>query len=96
MKQLPYAEASDGLLDFTVIHNRNKLAAISNIKKLYDGSIIELSWVDVHKAKEIDIIPNQKMLIEVDGESIGYGPFHFSLIDRAVSVIVGKKYRLGQ
>jgi len=89
MMQLPNAIADDGLMDITVIKKVGKFDLIKNIKKLYDGSITKHPKVIAFQATEVKIDSDNKIYIEADGESLGHGPFVFSILPKALKVIVG-------
>ena len=90
MMQLPNAIADDGLLDITIIQKVSKLDLIKNIKKLYDGNITKHPKVISFQATTVNINSDHKIYIEADGESLGHGPFTFSILPKALKVIVGK------
>ena len=89
MMQLPNAVADDGLMDVTVIKKVSKLDLIKNIQKLYDGSITKHPKVIAFQATDIKIDSDNNIYIEADGESLGHGPFVFSILPKALRVSVG-------
>lgn len=93
MKQLPAAIPDDGLFDVTVIRKTTKLRVVLNIKKLFDGSFIQMPEVDTFKGKKIVITstPRHSIFLETDGESLGSSPLEFTIVPRAVRLIVRKK-----
>lgn len=93
MKQLPNAIPDDGLFDVTVIRRTTKLRVIRNIKKLFDGSFIHMPEVDTFTGKKINITstPRHSIYLETDGESLGSSPLDFTIVPRAVRLIVRKK-----
>lgn len=90
MKQLPNAIPDDGLFDVTVIRKTSKMKIIRNINNLYDGSFIELDEVETFVGSEFKItsIPKKSVHLETDGESLGHSPLYFSIIPRAINLIV--------
>lgn len=93
MMQLPNAIPDDGLLDITVIRKTTKWRIIKNIKNLYDGSFIKLPEVDTFRGKTVSVTsnPRHSILLETDGESLGVSPLDFTIVPRAVKLIVRKK-----
>ena len=87
MKQLPSAKVDDGLFDLTIIKKISRLKVVKNVKRLYDGSFIDLPEVLTLTGKEIVIESEPQAWIEVDGESLGHTPFRFEIIPNAISVI---------
>lgn len=92
MKQLPNAIPDDGLFDVTIIRKTSKMKIIRNINNLYDGSFIELDEVETFVGKEFKItsIPKKAVNLETDGESLGHSPLYFSIIPRAINLIIKK------
>ncbi len=90
MMQLPKAVPDDGNLDMTVITKLSRLRVVKNVRKLYDGSFLNLPEVRVFRGKSIVIQSNPPIYMEADGESLGHSPFKFGLVPRSLRVIVGK------
>jgi len=94
MLQVPDAIPDDGLLDLTIIKKISRWKVVINTRRLYDGSIGSLSFVELRKASNIKVDAGKLMTLEVDGESLGNDPFQFTIIPSAISVIVNKEYKL--
>ena len=94
MMQLPQAIPDDGLFDVTVIRKTTKYRIITNIKTLYDGSFINMPEVSQYKGKHVTITskPNSKLYLETDGESLGHSPLDFKVRQKAIRLIVRKKF----
>ena len=88
MMQLPNAIPNDGIFDITIIKKMNKIEVLSNIKKLYDGSIIYHPKVIATKASKIEIQSEPEIFLELDGERCGSTPVRMEIINKALSVIV--------
>ena len=90
MMQLPHAIPDDGLFDVTVIRKTSKLNVIRNIKNLYDGSFIKMKVVETFTGRNFTIrsIPEHRLHLETDGESLGSSPLDFEVIPKAVKLIV--------
>lgn len=93
MKQAPDAITNDGLFDLTMIKEVSRWSVIANVNKLYNGTIKKHKQVEVHTGKKITIESDQKILIEVDGESVGYAPFGFQILPNSLKVIVNKEFK---
>lgn len=89
MMQVPNALADDGLFDIMIVNHISKGKIIRKIKKLYDGSIEGLKEVDMHRGQHLRIESKDMVMLEVDGESLGHGPFEFMIVDKKLNVIVG-------
>ncbi len=94
MMQLPNAIPDDGLLDLTIIKKTSKLNVVKHIKKLYDGSFLNLPFIQTHTGKTFSIVskPVDSIYLETDGESLGHSPLHFQIIPKSVKVITGKNW----
>ena len=90
MLQLPNAIPNDGLFDITIIKKMSKLEIIRNIRRLYNGSIIQHPKVDTFAAGKVFIKSEPDILLEVDGEICGTTDFMFESINKALGVIVPK------
>ena len=90
MKQLPFAEPNDGLLDVTIIRKVGKLLVLRSVRKLYDGTFVNLPQVSTHKGQRVDIRSKngQRLILEADGESLGHSPFTFEIFPKAIQMIV--------
>jgi len=90
MIQVPHAIADDGLYSITLIKKMGKLNVLANVKRLYNGSIVEHRRVETYMARTVTIEDASRLQIETDGESLGHGPVDFSIIPRSVRVISGE------
>jgi YegS/Rv2252/BmrU family lipid kinase len=88
MMQTPSAVINDGYLDVTVYENMSKLKIVLNIKKLYNGKILEIKGVKSFRTKSFKIESKQKIFAETDGEIIGSTPYEISIIPDSVNVFI--------
>jgi YegS/Rv2252/BmrU family lipid kinase len=86
MMQLPNAVPNDGFFDLTIINNMGKFELIRNIKRLYDGSIIDHPKIDAFRARKIILESSPNIKIELDGEVCGASPFEFEIIQECLRV----------
>lgn len=93
LMQVPDAIPDDGLLDVTLIKGISKLTIVRNVAKLYDGSFIRLNFVDQFRGASCTIVSKPKgvVLLEADGESLGHSPLEFSVLTKALNVIIPPK-----
>lgn len=92
MMQMPNAVADDGLVDVTLIRKMSKLRVMANFMSLYNGKIYNIPKVSHHRGRKITVESFPESAIEVDGEALGYSPFEFETIDRAIRVVVSEKF----
>jgi len=90
MIQVPHAIADDGLYSITLIKKMGKLNVLANVKRLYNGSIVEHSRVETYMAKTLQIDGSTPLHLETDGETLGHGPVSFRIIPKSVRVISGE------
>jgi diacylglycerol kinase (ATP) len=91
MRQTPYALPDDGLLDVTLINDMGKFEIIRNIKKLYDGTILDHPKVDSYRCKNAKIFSDSVIYVDADGESLGQTPAEFSIVPASINIIYGTK-----
>ena len=90
MIQVPHAVADDGLYSITLIKRMGKLNVMANVKRLYNGTIVEHRRVETYMGSSVEIRDASRLQIETDGESLGHGPVNFRIIPRSVRVISGE------
>jgi len=88
MKQLPFAKFNDGMLDVTVIGKVGKLKIIKSIKKLYDGSFVQLKEVETFICKHLIVESEPLFRMEADGESLSPSVYEIQILENALSVVV--------
>jgi len=88
MQQNPDAVADDGLFDLMLVDNIAKTKLIRKIKKLYDGSIKDIKEVQSYRLSNMKVESENKLMLEVDGESLGHAPFTFGLVPESLQVII--------
>lgn len=99
MIQMPEARADDGLFDVTVIRSMSRLGVLMRVRSLYNGHIYKLKGVSLFRGRTIRLESTPEIMVEVDGEALGFSPFEFEIIDKSVRVVVSKKFaraRTGQ
>ncbi len=92
MLQTPEAIADDGLFDVTVIRRMTPLKVLLNFKVLFNGRIYRLPSTSLNRGRRIRIDSSPEIAVEVDGEALGYSPFEFEVIDRAIRVVVAERF----
>ena len=66
----------------------NVLKFGKNLKKVYAGTHLSLPKIRLIKDKRIVIKSKQRFLLHADGEILGEGPVSFSLLPKALTVLV--------
>jgi len=65
-----------------------KTKLVRKIKKLYDGSINDIKEVQSYRINNMRVESDYKLMLEVDGESLGHAPFTFGIIPESLQVII--------
>jgi len=89
MMQVPFAIPDDGLLDVTLIKKAPKWMVIRYANKLYDGTLVDLDFVNTYKGKSVRIRATGKLYLEADGESLGNSPFVYEILPRSLKIVTG-------
>lgn len=92
MIQVPEAVADDGLFDVTVIRRIGTFGVLRRFNALYNGKIYKIKRISLDRGRKIRIESTPEIRVEVDGEALGFSPFEFEIIDRAVRVVVSEKF----
>ena len=88
MMQLPHAIFNDGLLDVTIIGKVGKIKIIRSIKKLYDGSFVDLEEVETYTCKHLIVESEPLFRMETDGESLPPSVYEIQIMEGALSVVL--------
>jgi len=92
MKQLPDAIPDDGLFDITIIKHIRKFEVIKNVHRLYNGTIGKHKRVETLTGKKVNIESDSKVLLESDGESLGFPPYSFEIIPKSLRIVIGENF----
>ncbi|MDP4280707.1 MAG: diacylglycerol kinase family lipid kinase [Bacteroidota bacterium] len=90
MKQVPFAEPDDGLLDITLIVKAPKYLVLRYAPRLYNGTLLDLPFVKSFRGKQIRIRSTGRIFLETDGESLGHSPLNYEILPLALKVVTGK------
>lgn len=88
MRIAPEAKLDDDLLDVIIVGDFGKLELLSVFSRVYKGTHLTLPKVRLEKGTEVRIESPQKFLLHADGELLGEGPVFFSILPRALSLVV--------
>ena len=92
IRQLPKAVADDGLLDITLIKPVHWWNVVFRMRKLFNGNIYKIGHIQHAQGREIRIESIPGISLEVDGEMLGGTPVEFTILHRAVRVVVSKSF----
>lgn len=95
MMQTPDAVADDGLFDLTVISKIKWWQVPKALKCLFNGGIYSLPQVSFYRGSKIRIESSPEVPIEVDGEQLGTTSVEYTILHRAVQVVVSERFLRG-
>ncbi len=84
----PDADPQDGLLDVLVVGNVSKLRLLWSLPRIYKGTHLTIPQVSMYRAKNIEVLCQERMSLEADGELLGETPARFYVLPAALNVIV--------
>jgi len=90
MQLVPHSIPDDGQFALTLARNLSKSEVIRATPLLYNGNAGKHPKVDLYYAKSIRVEAptSEPILLEVDGEFLGGTPVEFTLLEKALNVIV--------
>ena len=92
IRQLPKAVPDDGLLDVTLIRPLYWWQVVFRLRKLFNGNIYTIGHVHHAQGRHVRIESIPSVQLEVDGEMLGGSPVEFSIVPRAVRVVVSRSF----
>tara|TARA_B100000315_G_C14595477_1_gene598846 strand:- start:13164 stop:14162 length:999 start_codon:yes stop_codon:yes gene_type:complete len=78
----------DGLVTVAFINSTSKLKLLSMIPSLYTGKIFKRKAAWNRQCKTIEIKTDKKVIVETDGENIGVTPAKYTILEKALNVVV--------
>lgn len=92
IQQLPNAVADDGMWDVTLVKPLHFWHVLFRLKYLYNGGIYRIGHVLHERGSKIRIESSPEVSLEADGELLGETPLEFSILPRAIRVVVSKEF----
>jgi YegS/Rv2252/BmrU family lipid kinase len=89
MQVAPEAKLDDNLLDIVIVGDFGKLELLRIFPRIYKGTHLSYRKVRLEKDTRLEIESSQKVLLQADGEFLGEGPVSFSILPRALTLVVG-------
>ena len=84
----PHADLSDGWLDLIIVAPLPVLQIPRMLTQLYLGRIEHVPGVQTARIWSLDLKSIEPVPIDVDGESLGTLPISFTVVPKAVEVLV--------
>lgn len=90
--QLPDAVADDGQLDLSLVKPIHFWHILFRLSYLYNGGIYRIGHVLHARGHKVRIESSPEVSLEVDGELLGESPLEFSVLPKAIRVVVSKEF----
>jgi YegS/Rv2252/BmrU family lipid kinase len=87
MKIAPAADPADGMLDVIFVRQTSRLRCLANLPKVFAGTHLELDYISVHRAREVEIRADRPFDVYADGDPITSLPATVRVIPGALRVI---------
>ena len=92
VQQLPEAVADDGLLDVSLVRPIHFWHIIFRFHYLFNGGIYRIRHILRERGSKVRIESSPEILLEVDGELLGHTPLEFTVLPRAISMVVSSDF----
>lgn len=89
MKLTPFAKMDDGMFDVLLIHEMDQFKRLINLPKVYSGTHLKSQSFSLKRCNELKIRSKDSLLLESDGEILGYSPIDINMQPAAIEVITG-------
>jgi YegS/Rv2252/BmrU family lipid kinase len=87
MQVAPAADPTDGLLEVVMVEDTPKLRALRNLSKVFSATHVELDYVKVARAREVEISADRPFDVYADGDVLTDLPATVRVLPRALRVI---------
>ncbi len=84
----PDAQADDGLFDCVLLGDFSRPELLVNFPRVYKGTHLAHPKVEVFRGSRVEVNSADRTVLQADGEILGGGPIVFTLIPRALEVVV--------
>lgn len=92
MQQLPDAVADDGMFDVSLIRPIHFWHVLFRFRYLFNGGIYRIRHVLQERGSRVRIESSPEVSVEVDGELLGESPLEFSILHRAIRIVVSREF----
>jgi diacylglycerol kinase family enzyme len=89
------AQCDDGLLDVCIVRKRSTLGRIVVLLDFLLHREQRRQWVTYAKCDSVDVRTRRPVAIQLDGDPIGYTPARFTIVSKALKVIIPQKTPAG-
>ena len=88
MRQVPMSEIDDGLLDYMVVPKAGLLKILSQLPRLYNGTVNESGLLVTGRCALLEMSGENS--VEMDGEIVGHLPLKITMTGSQLNVLVGR------
>jgi YegS/Rv2252/BmrU family lipid kinase len=88
MRMVPDAIPDDGLFDITIMKPLANMKAITNLHRLFNGTIYKLEEAAHLRGKKIKVSSEPPICAEAEGEYLGDSPFEVEIIPASLNLFV--------
>lgn len=88
MRLVPHADPADGLLALTIARRVSKLGVLLNTYRFYNGTLHKHPKIDIFQVKTVEVTSEEPVELEADGEWLGGVPVRFSILPKALQIVV--------
>jgi diacylglycerol kinase (ATP) len=93
MMLAPWAELNDGLLDVILIAGATRLDVLKELPRIQRGAYLENPKVTATRARELTIISDVPLALDLDGEPVGYTPMYLTVLPSAIRFAAGSLHQ---
>ncbi len=92
MQSLPAAVADDGMFDLSLIRPVHFWHLLFRFHYLFNGGIYRIRHILQERGSRIRIESSPEVSVEIDGETLGHTPLDFTVLRRAIRIIVSREF----
>ena len=89
---MPQAVPDDGLFDVSLIRPVHFWHILFRIRYLFNGGIYRIRHILQERGSKIRIESSPEISVELDGELLGETPVEFSVLPRAIRIVVSEEF----
>ena len=89
---VPAAVADDGMLDLSLIRPVHFWHLLFRFHYLFNGGIYRIRHILQERGSRIRIESSPEVSVEIDGEPLGHTPLEFSILHRAIRIVVARDF----
>lgn len=91
MMLAPHAELDDGLLDVIVTDQVARWDVIKELRGIQRGAYLDNPKVTEIRSREVAIVTDDRMCVDLDGEMVGYAPVRIRVLAQAIRMCLGAR-----